>query len=132
METIKIWSKWKLSKVSKFSISSIGQNQKLGNLGIGHFFFSNHIIKLTFFFLGSFFSQFFTFWLSYTTKNLRKRNLFEISEFSILGIGQNWKLWNLGNWHISLLKPHEKVNVFFFGPFFSQFLDFEFHIILKI
>ena len=37
METIKIWSKWKLSEVSKFSISSIGQNRKLGNLGNWHF-----------------------------------------------------------------------------------------------
>ena len=54
METIKIWSKWKLSEVSKFSISSIGQNRKLENLGIGHFFFSNHIIKLTFFILSHF------------------------------------------------------------------------------
>ena len=54
MKTIKIWSKWKLSEVSKFSISSLGQNRKLGNLGIGYFSFSDHIIKLTFFILGHF------------------------------------------------------------------------------
>ena len=34
---IKNWSKRKLSEVSKFSISGIGQNRKLGNLGNGHF-----------------------------------------------------------------------------------------------
>ena len=29
-------------------------------------------------------------------------------------------------------KPHHKVNVFYFGSFYSQFLDFEFHILPKI
>ena len=37
---------------SKFSISSTGQNRKPGNLGNGHFFFSNHIVKLKFCLLG--------------------------------------------------------------------------------
>ena len=35
-------------------------------------------------------------------------------------------------WAFFLLKPHHKVNVFYFGSFFSQFLDFEFHILPKI
>ena len=35
--TAKNWSKRKFSEISKISISGIGQNQKLGNLGI--FFF---------------------------------------------------------------------------------------------
>ena len=51
-ETIKNWSKRKVSEVSKFSISSTGQNRKPGNLGNGHFIFSNHIVKLKFFLLG--------------------------------------------------------------------------------
>ena len=54
-ETIKNWSKWKLSEVSKFSISSIGQNQKLENLENGYFFFSNRTVKLKFFLLEHFF-----------------------------------------------------------------------------
>ena len=36
-EMIKYWSKQNLSEVSKFSISSTGQNRKLGNLGNVHF-----------------------------------------------------------------------------------------------
>ena len=79
------------------------------------FFFSNHIVKLKFFLLG----HFFDFEFQHTTKNLSKRNLSEISEFSILGIGQNRKLGNLGNWHFSLLKLHEKVNAFFLWSHFS-------------
>ena len=106
METIKIWSKRKLSEVSQFSISSIGQNRKFGNVGNRHFFFSNHIIKLIFFTFRSFFSQLFGFWVSCTTKSLSKRKLSEISEFSILSIGQNRKLGNLGNWYFFLIKPH--------------------------
>ena len=54
-EAIKIWSKPKHSEVSKFSISSIGQNWKLRNLGNWHFFFSNHIVKLMLFLLGHIF-----------------------------------------------------------------------------
>ena len=51
-QTIKNWSKRKLSEVSMFSNSSIGQNWKPGNLGNGHFFFLNHIVKFKFFLLG--------------------------------------------------------------------------------
>ena len=54
-ETIKNWSKRKVSGLSKFSISSIGQNRKPGNLGNWHFFFSSHIVKLKFFILGHFY-----------------------------------------------------------------------------
>ena len=82
----------------------------------------HHKVKV--FYFMSFFSQFFRFWVSDTTKSLSKRNLSEISEFSILGIGQNRKLGNLGNWHFSLLKPHEKVNVFFFGVIFQSVFRF--------
>ena len=95
-KAIKLWSKRKLSEVSKFSISSIGQNRELGNLRKGHFFFSNHMAKLMFFSYRSFF----WFWVPYTTKhlsNMKLSELSEISQFSILSIGQNPKLGNLGN-----------------------------------
>ena len=49
-----------------------------------------------------------------TTKNLIKIKLSEISESSILGIGQNRKLGNLGNWIFFLIKPHPNVIVSFF------------------
>ena len=53
-EMIKHRSKRKVCEVSKFSISSIGQNRKIwGNLGNGYFFFSNHNVK--FFLLGHIF-----------------------------------------------------------------------------
>ena len=42
------------------------------------------------------------------------------------------KTWKYQKWAFFLLKPHHKVNVFSFGLFFSQFLDFEFHILPKI
>ena len=42
-------------------------------------------------------------WVSYITKNWIKRKLSAISEFSILGAGQNRKLGNLGNFHFFLL-----------------------------
>ena len=133
METIKIWSKWKLPEVSKFSILGIGQNRKLGNLGNWHFSLLKPHEKVSAFFFGVIFQSVFRFWVSYNAKNLSKRKLSEISEFLILGIGQNQKLGNLGNGHFFfLLKPHDKVNVFFLGLFFSQFLDFEFHILPKI
>ena len=76
------------------------------------------------FFSGVIFQSVFRFRVSYTTKYLSKRKLSEISEFSILGIEQNGKLGNLGNWHFSLLKPHEKVNVFFFGFIFQSVFRF--------
>ena len=66
------------------------------------------------------FQSIFRFWVPYTTKNLSKRKLSDISEFSILGIRQNRTLGILGNWHFSLHKPHEKVNVFFFGVIFQS------------
>ena len=37
--TVKIWSKKKLSEISEFSILGIGQYRKLGNLGNFIFFF---------------------------------------------------------------------------------------------
>ena len=40
--------------------------------------------------------------------------LFENSEFLILGIGQNRKLGNLGNWYFFLIKPHPNVIVSFY------------------
>ena len=91
MQTIKIWSKWKLSEVSKFSISSIGQNRKLENLGL-----LKPYHKVNLFFFWVIFQSVFRFWVSYTTKNFSKRKLSKISEFSNLGIGQNRKLGNLG------------------------------------
>ena len=132
METIKIWSKWKLSKVSKFSISSIGQNQKLGNLGIGHFFFSNHIIKLTFFFSGLIFqSVFYILSFIYYQKFKEKKSFrdFWVFDFRYRAKSKTWKSRKLA---LFLLKPYDKVNVFYFGLFFNQFLDFEFHILPKI
>ena len=70
------------------------------------------------------FQSIFRFWVPYTTKNLSKRKLSDISEFSILGIRQNRTLGILGNWHFSLHKPHEKVNVFFFGVIFQSVFRF--------
>ena len=109
-ETIKNWSKRTLSEVSMFSISSIGQNWKTGNLGNGHFFFLNHIVKLKFFL----FRSYFWFWVLHTTKNVIKIKLSEISEFSILGTGQNQKLGTLGNCKFFLIKPHPNVILSFF------------------
>ena len=54
-KAIRNWSKRKLFEVSKFLISSIGQNRKSGNLINGYFFFSNRIVKLKLFLLGLFF-----------------------------------------------------------------------------
>ena len=50
-EAIKIWSKRKVFEVSTFSISSIGQIRKLGNLDI----FSSQTTSLMFFVLDHFF-----------------------------------------------------------------------------
>ena len=96
-ETIKAWSKRKHFKVSEFSISSIIQNRKLGNFGNRHFFLSNGIVKLKFFFVLVHFS---IFRASYTTKSWNKRKPSQIFEFSFLRIAQNWKLQNLRNWCI--------------------------------
>ena len=98
-ETIKNWSKRKLFEVSKFLLSSIGQNRKFGNLGNGHCFLLKPHCKVKVFSYKSFFQ----FWVSYTTKNLSKIKLSKISEISILGIGQNRKLGNLGKWYFFLL-----------------------------
>ena len=122
--TTKNLSKIKLSEISEFSILGIGQNGKLGNLGNWHFPLLKPREKVNVFFFGVIFQSVFRFWVSYTTKNLSKRKLSEISEFSILGIGQNRKLGNLGNWHFSLLKPHEKVSAFFFGVIFQSVFRF--------
>ena len=93
---LKIWSKRTFSEISEFSILGIGQNRKLGNLGNWHFSLLKPHEKVNVFFFGVIFQSVFRFWVSYTTKNLSKRKLSEISEFSILGIGQNWKLGNVG------------------------------------
>ena len=96
-EIIKNWSKRKLSEVSKFSISSIGQNWKLGNVGNWHFLLSNRFVKLKLFSLRSFFSV-----LSFIYyQNISKIKFPEISGVLILVIGQNWKLGYLGNWLFS-------------------------------
>ena len=73
-------------------------------------------------------SQFiFTLSLEQQFKFWSKREISEISEFSILGIGQNWKLKNLGNflffsklyWNFSVfLSVHF---YFFFVVFFGVF-----------
>ena len=98
-EIIKNWSKRKLSEVSKFSISSIGQNWKLGNVENWHFFLSNRFVKLKLFSLRSFFSV-----LSFIYyQNLSKIKFSEISGVLILVLGQNWKLGYLGNWLFFLL-----------------------------
>ena len=46
--TVKIWSKRKLSEISKFLILGIGQNRKLGNLGNFTFFLLIHFIIFQF------------------------------------------------------------------------------------
>ena len=45
----------------------------------------------------------------YTTKNLSKMKLSKISEFSILGVGQNCKLGNLGNGYFFLIESHRNI-----------------------
>ena len=42
-------------------------------------------------------------WFKTTVRIWKKRHISQISEFSILGIGQNWKLGNLGNLHCFFL-----------------------------
>ena len=108
--TTKNLSKIQLSEISKFSILDVGQNQKPGNLRNWQFF-SNHIVTLKFFLLGYFFNFE---WVSYTTKNLSKIQLSEISKFSILDVGQNQKLGNLGNCYFFLIKPQRNVIYIFF------------------
>ena len=76
------------------------------------------------------FQSVFRFSVLYTTKNLSKRKLSEISEFSILGIGQNRKLGNLGNFYFFSLSFILKVHFLFEVIFW--FLDFEFLILPKI
>ena len=49
------------------------------------------------------FRLFFRFWVSCATENLIKIKLSQISEFSILGLGQNRKLGNLKNCFFFLL-----------------------------
>ena len=116
MEKIKIWSKWKLLEVSKFLISSIGQNRKLGSLGNRHFFLLKSHHKSDVFY----FVPVFRFWVSYTTKNLSQIKLSKISKFSILGIGQNRKLGNLRSWHVFFSK-HIKLMFFILGHFSVSF-----------
>ena len=70
-------------------ISSIESNPKLGNFGNGHFFLSKLITKLKFFCLQSFFR-----FLDLEFHILPKTE----EKLLILGIGQNGKLGNLGNW----------------------------------
>ena len=60
------------------------------------------------------FRLFFRFWVSCATENLIKIKLSQISEFSILGLGQNRKLGNLKNCFFFLIKPHHNVIVSFF------------------
>ena len=59
-ETIKNCSKQKVSEISKFSISNVGQNRTTGNLGNGHFN-EMDIVKLKLFLLGHYFD--FTFYI---------------------------------------------------------------------
>ena len=67
------------------------------------------------------FRSFFWLWILYTIKNLSKIKLSEIFEFSILGIGQNRKLENLGNWYFSLIKPDPNVIVSFLELLFIYY-----------
>ena len=60
------------------------------------------------------FRLFFRFWVSYATENLNKIKPSQISEFSILGLGQNRKLGNLKNCFFFRIKPHHNVIVSFF------------------
>ena len=79
----KIWS--------KRQIFDLGQNRKLVNLKNVHFFVSTFLFKFVFFVVSK--SS-----VEYAVKIWKKR---QISETSILGIRQNQKLGNLGNFHLS-------------------------------
>ena len=74
---IKIWSKRKFCKISKLPILGRGQDRKRGNFVNLHFQ-SYSFLSLVILNFGS--------WVSCTTKNLSKRKLSEIYEFSILGM----------------------------------------------
>ena len=61
----------------------------------------------------------------------KESKFYEIPEFSILFIGPNRKLGNLGNFHVFIIKPDHKV-IFFVPQVFFWFLDLAFHILLKV
>ena len=113
IETINFWSKRKLSEVSKFSISGIEQNKKLGNLGNFHFF-----VLITYEICSSFLSFFWDLVLGFNilpkieAKENIPRFLF-LFRFWVLGKIQNLQTYKPRKFSFVLINPYHKVTVFY-------------------
>ena len=116
IKTIKIWSKWKLSRFPSFRFQLEGKIENSQTSEIAIFLLKSHHKNKVFLFWVVFQSVF-RFWVSYTTKNISKRKLSEVSKFSISSIGQNRKLGTLGNWHFFFWKHVIKLTFFLLGHF---------------
>ena len=108
IETIRIWSKLKLSEFFQAVDFKYRAKVKTRKSRKWAFLLIKPRCKVKIFCHRSFFSVF-RFWVSQTTKSWSKRKLSEISKFSNLGIGQNRELGKHENWHFSLLNHMVKL-----------------------
>ena len=103
-ETIKNWSKRKLSEVFSFKY---WQNWKPVDLGNGHFFFSNHIVKIKFFLLGHIFE--FEFYIPPKIKKKQNFARFRVFDF---GYRAKSKTREPRKFSFLFLKPNRDLLVF--------------------